>query len=263
MIFLLMSLGLSSMAVAASWIETWATEMPGKPVAAFFSASAGKVFVAVDKENAKSALYRLTTSGRLETDAFAEEKGPAGPVRAYGSRVYWVVGDKVFSYLESGKGRRLEAKTGEGIVDLALDAQGRLFLAGVAGVRVHEGAGLQAGPQPSPQGSTPPITDPSTGLFFAGELFALVDGRIHSSAGKGEKICSRECRGLERAPDGAWMTTEGAAVKKGREVLLQSTSVPGRFAYVYQRETRNDLIVLPLPEESRLRAYRAAEQGRR
>ena len=216
--------------------------MPKPPKAAFFYVHTGEILVAAGDTEAE--LFRLSHEGKL-LGSFASEKGPPGPIRAFGERVYWIVGGKIVSYSADGKGRKVEGDF-PGSTDLAFDSKGRLHVASEAGVEAG-GAKVHA--------------EPSSGLFSLG-------GGLHSLTGKGwiaplsggaaVKGCA--CVGLERASNGQWLTADNKGVHsvgKGKETIVKSAYPPGRIGYLYRKDPKEDLLLVPVPEEKRVRAYKA------
>jgi hypothetical protein len=101
----------------------------------------------------------------------------------------------------------------------------------------------------------------SRGLFFLGtDLHWLKNGGavVSLTFPSPAKICASNCKWLERAPDGSWITVRGnqvVAVGKKERVLAEGQGI-GKPAYVYRRESKDDLLVIPFPDEGMVRAYR-------
>ncbi|MGZ3713716.1 MAG: hypothetical protein ACXVBE_18255, partial [Bdellovibrionota bacterium] len=106
-----------------------------------------------------------------------------------------------------------------------------------------------------------------TGLFLLDtDLYLLKKKHIQSLELKTEKLgpkkvfCQSECIGLEKASSGAWITAEGNKLREingtKTETILEAKETIARFAYVYDREPKEDMLILPFPKSSMLRAYR-------
>jgi len=247
-LFLLLAVvTLSPKAQCAPWKQVWETKVPGKPVAAFFHAADGKIYVAAQRSEAKSAVWALSDLGALSTKALLEESGVAGPLRAGGGRLYWAVGEKVISFTPGGERKKEEARVSGEIFDIAVDPKGEVYVAGLRGFFRGE-----------------ILVDPASshGLFFLGtDLNWLKDGRavVSLSSPSPVKICPTSCKWLERAPDGSWITVRGnqvVTVGKKERVLAEGKGI-GKPAYVYRRESKDDLLVIPFPDEGMVRAYRS------
>lgn len=232
---------------AAEWKKSWELALDAKPRAAFFSVAEDAVLLSVEKKEAE--MLKISSDGKKREEFLIRKKGAAGPIRAYGDRLYWAVGDKVSSFTLSGAGVKEEGRAHFVIEDLALNRKGEIEVAGAGGVaRLGEKKAI-----PSPA---------VTGLFQGQDtLYVLQEGKtLLAIPGSSRPLCSGGCRGLERASDGSWVTVQGndvIRVGKGREVLVAGKSPPGRIAYVYRRETKDDLIIVPYPDERVVRAFRA------
>lgn len=229
-------------ALAAPWKEQWQAAVPGQPRAAYFLVASGEILVASEHEGV-SSLLRYATDGQL-LGVFVREEGKAGPIRSYGDRIYWAVAGRIYSYAADGSGRREESVPGE-VNDIAFDSKGKMFVAGPKGV-THDGKSIATGA--------------TEGLFnLAGELFLLSGGLVRSLSGAGKPEKCADCRGLERGSDGRWISAQGRRVLRiGRnsDEMAKENSSLGRFAYVYRKDTKEDLLVIPLPDEKKLKAYR-------
>lgn len=243
MIFLLFPI----LSFASVWSLAWEVPLDGRPQAAFFSGATGEVIVSVQGTDGRASLQSLSDTGKVVEKRLAVEAGQAGPLRAYGERIYWNVGKKVFSLPLKGGRTKVEAEVGGPLHDIALSRKGELYLAGPSGLMF---------------GDRQLLTLEVNGLFFLGtDLHALQAGKsvveVMKSESKVKNLCDGSCVGLERASDGTWLTVKGKTVLGGsNNVLLTLPSAPGRLAYIYRRETRDDLIVLPFPDEGKVRAYK-------
>jgi hypothetical protein len=230
----------------AAWKEVWQVKLPGTPRAAFYEISSGKILVSAQlsqSQGKEAFVERIDLQGKLEEEPIAKEEGEAGPLRAFGGHVYWALGKKVVSFPAEGGRMKAEGEASFPVLDLALNGKGEVFVAGDGGV----GKLGKAYDKPA-----------ATGLFFwVTDLFSLREGKSVKGAGKTKKLCSGDCHGLERAPDGAWITAKGNEVLKNSKVLVKGASPAGRIAYAYQRDSKYDLLIVPYPEEKTVKAYQA------
>lgn len=239
-----------AIALSADWAQQWEAKVPGKPAAAFFSAGNGKIYVSTNLNSGRAAVYALTDTGQLEAKAIIEADGTAGPLRGNGDRILWAAGNQILSFTAEGEKRKVEATAESAPIDLAVDGKGKIFWGLKSGL-FTEGKRI--------------LGVPVQGLFFWGsDLFLLNDGKALQSAFdpkvKSEVICSGQCSGLERIPDGSWLTVKGKnaiSAGKGNRILVSGKTVPGKPAYLYRRETKEDLLILPVPGEGVVRAFRA------
>jgi len=243
---LLMAVILPSGSAFAAWKQVWETKVPGRPLAAFFHAADGKIFVATQTEK-KSAVWAVSDAGTLSEDAIIEEKGNAGPLRAGGGRLYWAVGGKVISFTPEGGKKKEEGKFTDEILDLTVDPKGQVYLAGAKGLLLGE-----------------KVIQPKAVhglLFLAMDLYTLNEGKVVATRNSSSPltVCAAGCKWLERSPDGSWITVRGnqvVAVGKKETVLAEGKGL-GKPAYVYRRESKDDLLIVPYPEEGMVRAFRA------
>ncbi len=230
---------LASVALA-DWKPVWKLETQGAPKTVFFDASSGKIFLSVESGK-KAWVERISYEGKSE-ETIAKGDAPAGPLRAYGGRIYWGAGGKVFSFGPEGEKKKVEAEI-PSITDIALDAKGILYVASEAGV-YSQGKVI--------------FSKPVTSLLYLQSLHIFSQGKIIVDS-KESLFC--DCLGLERAPLGGWFTAEGKKIVrrngKTKEVLLVASSPPGRLGYLYRRETKEDLLLVPRPDGKVLEAYRA------
>src|SRR3990167_6550826 len=90
-----LSVLISTMAFSAEPAEIWTLSFKGeKPVAVFFDAMSGSLYVSV-KEGDRARLDRVSLEGKLEKRAMATLKGEPGPLRAYDGKLYWLAGSSV------------------------------------------------------------------------------------------------------------------------------------------------------------------------
>jgi hypothetical protein len=227
---------------AKPWKQVWEVRFDTAPRFAFYDATSSNVLVALDG----AAVRRISLQGEAEKENFAEAEGTPGPMRAYGGRIYWAIGKTIYSFPADGGRLRKEAEASAPVLDLSLDAKGKLFVAGAKGV----------GEPKKEYGAA------ATSLFaLSADLFTLRGGNVSGPA-KERKICDQAAFGLERSPDGKWVTVCGKRVSREGETLVEGKTKPGRIAYVYRKESQYDLLVVPFPEEKVVRAYQSEEAGK-
>ena len=250
---ILLTLIFSLVAQAAPWVQRWEASLDGKPRAAFFDAGKASLLVAVEKKNGNAELLRFSLSGKPEEDAVAEAKGVPGPLRAYGDQLFWLVGGRLLSFSEKGRSLSVPKIFDENApyTDVTVVRGGKAVVVGEKGlVREDRVEPAHAG---------------GMGVYqHLDDLYVLAEGRRLQKVGSkgGENLCEKACRWLELGSDGAWFTVEGKRLLrqppgKKRETFLEFSSEPGRPAYVFQKDSKDDLILVPFPDEGKVRAYRA------
>ncbi|MGE3262365.1 MAG: hypothetical protein AB7K68_11345 [Bacteriovoracia bacterium] len=257
MIFLLF---FSLQALAGPLTEKWSATVSGSPVAAFFDAGSASVFVSV-AEGRDSRVDKFDLSGKLVKQEIVSAKGAAGPLRAHFGKLYWVAGDTLWRFdPEAGKKEKL-GQFPESLgkpADIAVARNGSVYL-GLSGGTLYE---IHAG-----NGSIVSQGSPISGLFLLDTaLYILRERKLETYSLDGKKVgfqrpfCQAKCSGLEKSSGGSWITSEGMSLREfstnRNRVLLQIKEVPGRFAYVYDREPSQDFLIVPFPAGKILRAYR-------
>ncbi len=250
---LIVSLVASLTAQAAPWVQRWDTSVDGKPRAAFFDAGKASLLIAVEKTDGKAELLRFSLSGKPGEDAVAKAKGVPGPLRAYGDQLFWLVGGRLLSFSEKGRSLSVAKIFDENapFTDVTVVRGGKPVAVGEKGL-VSEG-------------KVEPAHAGATGVYqHLDDLHVLAGGRRLQMVGAkgGETLCETTCRWLERGSDGAWFTVDGKRLLrhpagKKSETFLDFSSEPGRPAYVFQKDPKDDLILVPFPDEGKVRAYRA------
>jgi len=233
--------------------EIWSLPYAGEmPVAAFFDASSGAIYVSV-KEGERARLDRVSFAGKLEKKGVATGKGEPGPLRAFDGKLYWIVGSSVQIVDPKGaRGTVSHIPADKGIpTDIAVARDGSVFLAFSAGAlfRVSEKGALLIREGKPISGLL--LLQEHLHLLSAGMLETLnLDKKEESS----ENFC--ECTGLERSSRSTWISTQKGKVLEGRQTILTLKAETGRLAYVYRMDTAEDFFVLPFPKEGIVRAYR-------
>lgn len=224
---------------AKPWKQVWEVRFEAAPRFAFYDATSSNILVAVDG----AAIRRISLQGVAEKEAFAEKEGAPGPLRAYGGRIYWAIGKQIYSFPTDGGRLRSEAEALAEVTDISLDAKGKLFIASTKGVG-----------EPGKESDAA-----ATALFaLSSDLFTLREGTVTGPAPE-KKICGKAATGLERSPDGRWITVCDGQVSREGEILAPAPGTPGRIAYVYRKESKYDLLVVPYPDEKVVRAFQSEE----
>lgn len=245
-------------AFAAEPTELWSLKVEGgKPAAVFFDVASGALYVSVDTEKG-ARLDRVSLEGKLEEKGAFSAKGEAGPLRAYGGKLYWIAGAALKVLDPKGGGAadhpRYPAGAQGTARDISIARNGTVNLA-------FPGGELWA----INDNNASPIGLPGKGevggLFVLDDkLFFLRGDRLLSRYEKQLKTVNSEpfceCRWLERTSAGQWLTTKNGSVLAGGRPLLTLKTEIGRPAYVFRMDTTQDFFVLPLPEQGMLRAYR-------
>lgn len=227
---------------AKPWKQVWEVRFEAAPRFAFYDATSTNVLIALDG----AAVRRISLQGEAEKENFAEAEGAPGPMRAYGGRIYWAIGKQVYSFPSDGGRLRKEAEALAEIADISLDAKGKLLVAGAKGVGEP---GKEAGA-------------PARALFALGsDLYSLSEGTVRGPEARKKKICAKPAFGLERSPNGKWITVCEGRVSREGEVLVPAAGT-GRIAYVYRKESKYDLLIVPYPEEKAVRAFQSEEAGK-
>jgi hypothetical protein len=229
-------------AYAKPWKQVWEVRFEAAPRFVFFDAMSSNVLVALDG----AAVRRISLQGEADKEVFAETEGKPGPMRAYGGRIYWAVGKQIYSFPTDGGRLRKEAEALADVNDISLDAKGRLFVASAKGV-----------------GEPGKESDSAASALFAlsSDLFTLREGTVTGPAPK-KKICEKTATGLERSSDGKWITVCDGQVSREGEILAPAPGTPARIAYVYRRESKYDLLIVPYPDEKAVRAFQSEEASK-
>jgi hypothetical protein len=246
---------LSSCALAAAppspapWVNTFEIAVEGKPRAAYFDAGTSSLLVALDN-GAEARVDRYSLEGKLQEKGVMTGAGEAGALRAYDVRLFWLAGGKLLASGPHGRALPVSEKfAGGGFADVTVLRGGKPLAVGAAGVTTEE--------------KVDPFFKGATGVYqFLNDVYVLFGGRLGKlGETKSEKVCG-DCHWLERTSAGDWLFVEGkkvirrAADKKNR-TFLELSSAPGRPAYVFQKDPADDFLVVPLPEEGKVRAFRA------
>lgn len=256
---MLFALLLSALSFGADAQEIWNLPYPGeKPVAAFFDAASGAIFVSV-KEGERPRLDRVSLDGKLDRKAVATAKGEPGNLRAFDGKIYWIAGDGVqivdpkgsrgsLAHVPQSKARPSEiAIARDGAVYLAFD-NGALY-------RITEKKAELAKELKAIRGMV--LLENQLHILVEKELVTL---SLEKNLAKKESFC--DCTGLERSSRGTWLTAQGGRVLEGKKALLTLKKELGRPAYVYRMDPSQDFFVLPFPSEGMLRAYRMPGVGK-
>lgn len=227
---------------AKPWKQVWEVRFEAAPRFAFYDATSSNVLIALDG----AAVRRISLQGEAEKENFVDTEGAPGPMRAYGGRIYWAIGKQIYSFPADGGRLRKEAEALAEVADISLDAKGKLFVASAKGVgepgkESHEAA--------------------SSLFALSSDLFTLREGTVTGPAPK-KKICDKPATGLERSPDGKWITICDGQVSREGEVLAPAAGSPGRIAYVYRKESKYDLLIVPYPDEKVVRAFQAEQAAK-
>jgi hypothetical protein len=253
---------------AKDTVPLWSLAFKGEsPMAAFFDAASGSLFVSVRSGNGESGhIAKVSQAGKLEKLAFAVAEGAPGALRAFDGKIYWILGNQVQS--SGGAGVLSEGSVAQelGILsDIAVDRRGVIYVGTSAGNLVRISAGAVRAEQKGL---------PITGLFLYQDTLEILRGaRLQSvtlsAAGANVDVgsvpfCEKKCRGIERTSTGKWLTVSGPQVievngQGSSRTLYRASSVRsslGRPAYVYQMNPEDDFFVVPFPAEGVIRAFR-------
>jgi hypothetical protein len=249
---MILALLFSVLALAAEPQVLWSLPYPGeKPVAVFFDATSGALFVSV-KEGERARLDRVSLDGKIEKKGLATAKGEPGPLRAFDGKLYWIAGSAVqIVDPKGGRGSMPNVPEKSLATDIAISRDGAVFLAFRDGslYRLKEKRA-----ELLKQGK--PIR---ALLLLQDQLHVLRAGALETmSLAKSEEASEAfcDCTGLERSSRATWLTVQGPKVLEGKRPLLTLKTEIGRLAYVYRMNTDEDFFVLPLPAERIVRAYR-------
>jgi|GEM_PF-5005428 len=240
--------------------QIWELDYAGEhPVAAFFDAASGAMYVSVKDSNGRGRLDRVSLEGKLEKRGMATAPGVPGPMRAHDGKIYWAAGSSV--QIVDPKGARSSLPGMQPMLDavraIAVDGKGMVYV-------------LQSDKMIFA------ISNLDPKLFLHGEgffgFFLLLD-RLYIA--KKKEIISLtlddiaksrsprvegpfcDCRYLERTSAGTWLTTRKNEVLVDRQpILTLKTESIGHPAYVFRMDPSQDFFVLPLSDQGKLRAYR-------
>lgn len=253
-------------AFAAEPKEIWSLKIEGgKPEAAFFDVASSSLYVSVAENGGGARLDKVSLEGKLEEKGAFKAKGEAGPLRAYGGKLFWVAGERVM-VLDPKESGTLELKpypNGKGTaLDIAIARDGAVYLSFAGGSLWRVGEKTE-GVSLSGNGNVRALFVLNDKLHYLqdGKLFARSEAQ--PKAVLSETFC--DCRWLERTSAGHWLTVKGSQVLVARKPVLTLKTEIGRPAYVFRMDTTQDFFVLPLPEENSVRAYRmpGAERGKK
>jgi hypothetical protein len=237
-------------AALPAWENTFDIAVEGKPRAVFFDAGTSSLLISLDA-NGGARVDRYSLEGKLQEKGTMKAAGEAGALRAYDVNLYWIAGGKLIASGPHGKALALsEAFAPGNFTDVTVLRGGKPLAVGPAGVTSAEMA--NAG---YPQ---------ATGVYqYLNDVYVLFAGGKLTRLGekKSEKVC-KDCRWLERTSAGDWLFVEGKKLIRhvtGKKSFpfLEFSSAPGRPAYVFQKDPADDLVLVPLPEEGKVKAFRA------
>lgn len=260
-----LSLCFSIFAIAAApgpMKEKWTVDFPkADPAAAFFDVASSQIFVSLSTEGG-ARLDAITLDGKVAKKRVHRGSGAAGPLRAHGGKIYWVTGNTLRRLNPDGSKAEVVGSVPSSlgrVTDLAIARDGTVFAATGSGaiyrLTPREGTVLHRGA--SIGGLF--LLNSTLHVLRGGELQMIEVGGI-DTASTSRMLCTGICHGLERTSGGDWVTAEGKVIREvgphTARVLLEASVVPGRFAYVYQRDPKDDLLVVPFPAMNQVRAYR-------
>jgi hypothetical protein len=236
--------------------EKWTFKVDGVPRAVFFEAENGRVLVSVE-DGASARLDQLDLQGQLKKKGIAQAEGMAGPLRAHFGEIYWVAGRKILK-ITGGKQQPVAEvpATCRAVSDLTVTRQGKILL----GCRGGQVLAFEPGVK------LPAAGKPVTGLFLLDSVLYVLRGEklgpfdLEGKALAGRKLGGNPCYGLERSSAGNWISVCRNTVmefgpKKAR-VLLPAEGELGRIGYIYDREPKNDLLLVPFTSAREIRAYK-------
>ncbi|RZA09870.1 MAG: hypothetical protein EOP11_00230 [Proteobacteria bacterium] len=240
-------------AAAPIWDSAFEFAVEGKPRAVFFDAGTSSLLVATDvKTGARVDRYSL--EGKLQEKGTMDAAGDAGALRAYDTKLFWIVGGKLKA--SGPHNTKLEVTKNfqdATLTDITVLRGGKPLGVGAAGVITDEKVDATF------QGIT--------GVYqYLDDIYLLADGKRLARAGKaGSEAFCENCRWLERTSAGDWLTVNGNKLlrrsgKKPAEKFLELSSAAGRPAYVFQKDPADDFILVPLPEEGKVKAFRARKE---
>jgi hypothetical protein len=243
----------------------WSLEFKGEhPEAAFFDAASGAIFVSVRNKNGESGrIAKVSQTGKLEIERFAESKGPPGALRAFDGKIFWISGNQVQSKGDEGVHTEGTVATEFGALrDIAVDRHGTIYVGTSNGTLVQLRSGVASAVKKG---------QPITGLFLSQDTLHILRGtKLQSiivsttaepAATSLPFICEKDCSGLERTGAGKWLTVNGRRVIEvgaSAHTLYEAPNAKamlGRPAYVYQMNTEDDFFVVPVPNEQVIRAF--------
>lgn len=261
---MILALLLALSACASPLTEKWSAKVEdGEPVAAFFDVSSAHLFVSVKEEGDSARIDRFDLSGKLVKKGIARAHGLAGNLRAHSGKIYWVAGQTVWRFQPETARREkvgeIPGKLGEPR-DLAVTRNGEVLVGlsdGVLYSLAEEGKIRARGASIG-------------GMFLLDNiLYILRETKLEpfDLSGKNQgvlsPVCRKKCSGLEKTSSGSWITAEEPGLRefsakspKSNRILLETNETLGRFAYVYERDTANDLLIVPFSSEKSLRAFR-------
>ncbi len=254
---MIFSLFFTLAAFAAEPKEIWSLKTDGgKPVAAFFDVASSAIYVSVREEGGGARLDKASLEGKLEEKGAFTAKGEAGALRAYGGRLFWVVGERVLVLdpKESGARELKPYPAAKGTaLDIALARDGAVYLSFAGGSLWRVGEKAEA-VSLSGKGDVRSLFVLNDKLHYLqdGKLFARSE--TQPKAVLSETFC--DCRWLERTSAGQWLTVKAGQVLVARKPVLTLKTEIGRPSYVFRMDTTQDFFVLPLPEQGIVRAYR-------
>jgi hypothetical protein len=220
----------------AAWPVSFEIALEETPRAVAFDAGRRALLVALDDGKGNAHVDQYSLAGKLEKKGLVKASGTAGPLRTYGEKIFWLVSNRLVD--ETAKPLEFYGD------DVTVMRGGNPATAGAKGLM-----GLAA------QG---PDLKNATGIYQKNDaFFVLHDGDQLSEAGKigQQKICPKDCRWLEINSKGEWLTVGGNEIFRAGKAWLKLPSAPGRPAYIFRKETKEDFIVVPFPAEKKVRAY--------
>lgn len=241
----------------------------GQPKFAFFDVSTGDIFVSVQDEK-EARVDRYSSKGELKEKRLLRGSGTAGALRSFDGNLYWSNGDRISTYHFE---RERTSEVGDASLklgaanSLAIDRDGTIYLGFASGkiARVIKKKGVVLGKD-----------QPVTGMFLLERsLFLLRQNQLvefslepwNSSPLRTDKeFCASSCRSLERNSAGEWLTIEAStvkAVKKSKpklraKKLFEAPSEIGSLGYVFRKDPNEDLLLVVLPSERKVKALKAS-----
>jgi len=235
-------------APAAPWVKTFEFSTEGKPRAVFFDAGTSSLLVSLDDKDG-ARVDRFSLEGKLQEKGTMKGPGAAGPLRAYDVNIFWLNGGRLL--ISGPHGRAVApppAFADGGYTDITVQRGGHPLAVGPKGITTAESAS--------------PAFAGATGVYqYLNDVYVLFGGKLgRLGEKKAEKVCG-ECRWLERTSGGDWIFVEGKKlIRRAADkntIFLEFGSAPGRPAYAFQKDPADDFVLIPLPDEGKVQAFRA------
>lgn len=235
--------------------EKWTYKVDGIPRAAFFDAETASVWVLAERDGS-TVLDQLDLKGNIRKKGAAKAEGKPGPLRAHFGQLYWVAGQKILRLTNGKQDQVQDVPTECGVVsDLTISREGKVLLGCSSGRVLAMEPGVKL----------PPAGKPVTGLFLLDTVLYILRGKnldafdLKGNPFPTKKLCRESCFGLERGSAGYWLSvTQNSVVEFSKPVrnLLRAHEVLGRIGYIYDREPKEDLLLVPFSEAKEIRAYK-------